>query len=907
MNQAAPAASLSRAPLLTTKLFVPRLRPNLVARPQLITRLNAVHREKLTLVSAPAGFGKTTLLSAWAHTQRQPLAWITLDETDNDPAHFLAYLLAALQQIAPGIGSAASTILAAGPMPPSDVIVAALINDLAGLPDDFVVVFDDFHVIAALAIYAIVQALVAHQPPQMHLVIATREDPPLPLARLRARGDLIELRAADLRFTPAETAAFLNEAMGLSLEQQAINQLDTQIEGWIAGLQLAGLSLQHRAHPEELIAGISGAHHFILTYLTEEVLHQLSPRTQAFLMETSILTELTGALCDAVTATTGSDAVLEELYTANIFVTPLDDAHRWYRYHHLFADLLRSQLHRAQPQAASVLHQRASAWYEAQGAAEKAIEHAFAADDYARSVRLLEAHARRIILQGYAQTVEEWLHRLPQTWRITGPRANIAFAWSLLLRGQIAAIEPYLSNAATAVASQGDMPTDVEAQAIAAEVHALRAALTSLRGDTERGCLLAREALALAPAGDTHVQGITLFCLGTACNYAGRVAEAIAAYQAALPLCRATGNIVAAMLIVANLSLLYVACGQLRAAAQLCTEVLESLEQSAAPLPPPVATVYGSYSTVLCEWNQLPEALHHAEVGLTISQRGGHVAALAYGHTLVSHIRQAQNDLPAARQSLQQARALLHNVMPAWVKMEITAQEIALALASADEIAAMHILTQAGVSSRGPFSHTAEPVQIAHLRVLLDQGRRTPRGEFLHAAIALAGYLLVAAEPAGRIGRVVEVLALRALAFAAQDALAPALQDLRRLLPLVEPEGYVRLFLNEGPPMADLLRQLQTQGVNSAYLADLLAQFPPPAASSAPLAPDLDQRLIEPLSARELDVLRLIAQGLSYEEIATQLIVSVNTVRFHIKSIYGKLGVNKRTLAIEQARALRLL
>mgnify|MGYP000952190471 CR=1 FL=1 len=447
------------SPLLSTKSFLPRLRPGLVARPQLVAMLDAAATSPLTLVSAPAGFGKTTLVAAWVQQQPLPAGWLSLDAGDNDPNRFLAYLIAALQSAAPEAGRELGAALAGGQAPPIEAAVIMLINDLAQLAQDILLVLDDFHVIDEPRIEGALATLVAHQPPQLHLLIASREDPPLPLARMRAQGHLVELRAQELRFSPDEAAAFLNQGMGLALSPQQAADLDARIEGWIAGLQLAGLSLQKSSNAGALIAGLTSSHHFILTYLTEEVLRQQPPAVQEFLLQTSILQRLTGPLCDAVRAQTGSTELLDGLYAANVFVVPLDGEHTWFRYHHLFRDLLQGQLQRTQAELIPTLHRRASAWYARHGEPAAAIDHALAVGaltgDYAGAVALLETHARPLVLGGYAQTVAGWLQQLPPEWQEAGPQANVAFAWSLLLRGQLDEIERYLRNAEAGLGGTG--------------------------------------------------------------------------------------------------------------------------------------------------------------------------------------------------------------------------------------------------------------------------------------------------------------------------------------------------------------------------------------------------------------------------------------------------------------------
>ncbi len=905
-----------RSPLLATKLFLPRARAALVLRPRLVKLLEAALTHPLTLVSAPAGFGKTTLVATWAQQQPLPVAWLSLDAADNDPNRFLRYLIAALQSLDPALGHDLSDALESGQMPPIEAATITLINDLAELPHDGLLVLDDFHLIDEPRIEQALATLVAHQPPQLHLLLAAREDPPLPLARLRGQGQLVELRAQDLRFSPEETATFLSQVMGLSLSPQQVAELDARIEGWVAGLQLAGLSLQKSDDPGSLIAGISSNHHFILTYLTEEVLRRQPAAVQAFLLQTSILERLSGTLCDTVCERDDSTELLAALYTANAFVVPLDGDHAWYRYHHLFRELLRGQLQRTQPALIPSLHRRAAAWYIGQVQPIEAIEHTLDAGDYAQVVALLEAHARPLVLQGYAQTVAGWLHRLPGEWQAAGPQANVAFAWSLLLHGQLGEIDGYLRNAeaalmATAPAAQPPIRQEDQA-ALEAEILALRAGLVSLRGETERACTLAREAVAMAPPGNTYVQGATRFCLATAYNYAGRTVEAITTYQEALPLCRAAHNTVAAMLSVANLSLLTFERGQLHEAAALCRRVIGEAEAAGALHSPTLASVYGALAHVLYEWNDLDEAHRQAYKALELGRRSGHVAAVAYGSIVLSRIEAARGDTAAAEQLLEQARQLRGRSMPAWIAPYIVNQQVSLALARHDDQAAQQALEESGIAIDAPTGHTREVVHLAYLRLLLYRtwGQRPGHtaSSLIGQALPLAGRIVASAETGGRLGRTIEAYSLRALALQAQGRHGPAQIDLEHALQLAAPSGYIRLFAGLGAGMVHLLSALDPPPALAAYvtrLRDTLAPSPGSAGSAA--IPFAQPALVEPLSEREIDVLRLMAQGLTYQEVAERLIVSLNTVRFHVKSIYGKLGVDNRTAALDSARNLQLL
>ena len=881
----------ARDPLLATKLQIPPLRAQRVARPQLLQRLSTNLERQITLVSAPAGYGKSTLVNDWVRAQNRPAAWLSLEEADGEPVRFLHYLTAALQQIEPSIGGDLPTILDAMPSFQADVGITLLINDLTAYASPCLLVLDDFHTIENRIVQEMVTTLVNHQPATLHLVLVTREDPPLPLARLRATGQLLEVRGTDLRFSLGESANFLTQVMGVTLSPPQLTTLDARMEGWIAGLQLAALSMQQRSDPGAVIEGISGAHHFILTYLTEEVLRELSPEQQSFLLETSILGRLTGGLCDAVTGREDGDTLLTTLHTSNAFVLALDEEKQWYRYHHLFADLLRSRLDVVAPGRAAELHQRASAWYAAKGMATEAIDHAFAAADFVGVVQLLEEHARAFILQGHAQLVHDWLQRLPDDWRMAGPRANLAFAWSLLLGGRVGEVERYLRSA-----EEHLLRANVdEIGRLQAEILSLRSALVALSGETASACNMAAEAVTLAADGDAYTQGITRFCLATAYNYDGRTRNAIDAYQDALPLCQQAGNRLAAMLIVANLGMLYIVQGRLRAADDLCRRTLEMVHQAGESHVPALTTIHGIHCEIRYEqgnWDGLHENLTR---WLNLSQRSGHAAALAYGKVLAARIAQSQGDLSAARRALEEAEAMRHLRTPAWVTTQIIAQLVSLALAEDDLAQAAHVLTTTGIAADAPPHHSYEVIQIAHLRLLIQRFQHTQGTKDAVAATTLAARLLDAAESAGRMGRVLDVLLLRAQLHAAQDDERAALADLQRAVDLAAPEGYVQRFVNAGPSMAALLRQRQRR-THIPYIETLLTAFP-----SSPSS------LIEPLSERELDVLRLMAEGLTYQEVADRLIVSVNTVRFHVKSLYGKLGVDKRIAAVDRARELGLL
>ena len=489
-------------PLLATKLYIPPLRPNVVSRPRLLERLNEGLHRKLTLISAPAGFGKTTLLSAWVEGIDRQVAWLSLDEGDSDPARFLTYLVAALQTIAPNIGEGVMRVLQSPQPPPIESILTALLNEITTIPDHFVLVLDDYHVLDAKPIDNALTFLLEHLPPQMHLVIATREDPQLPLARLRARDTLTELRVTDLRFTPSEAAGFLNQVMGLDLSAEDITALETRTEGWIAGLQLAAISMQGQKDTTSFITSFTGSHHFVLDYLVEEVLQQQPERVQNFLLRTSILDRLCGSLCDAVLLdpNASGQATLEYLERANLFIVPLDNERRWYRYHHLFADLLRQRLHQStdsstgdERDGVAELHRRASQWYEDNSLTIEAFHHAVAANDVERAERLVEGEGMPLQFRGPMISVLNWLESLPTTILDARPSLWVTYASALTMTGQpISSVEEKLQAAEAALqeAEQDDKTRD-----LVGHIAAIRAMLAIPANQVETMIAQSRRAL----------------------------------------------------------------------------------------------------------------------------------------------------------------------------------------------------------------------------------------------------------------------------------------------------------------------------------------------------------------------------------------------------------------------------
>jgi len=909
--------SAQDVPLLQTKLYIPPPRPNLVPRPRLIERLNAGLYRKLTLISAPAGFGKTTCISEWVHALDCPVTWLSLDSADDDPGRFFAYLIAALQKVDANLGREIEGVLRAGQLPPGEAISTTLSNDIQKLEGRFLLVLDDLQVIQDRFILQVLQKLVSNLPQPLHLVLLTREDPPLPLARLRANNQLTEIRAGDLRFTSPEADRFLNEVMDLSLSQVDIAVLETKTEGWIVGLQLAGLSVRDRADPSSFIATLSGSHRFILSYLTEQVLNQQTREIQDFLLQTSILNRLSGDLCNAVTGRADGHSLLERLFNANLFLIPLDDEQRWYRYHHLFADLLRELQNTCQKDETAELHQRASHWYAQAGMASDAIRHALAAEDYALAVDLLESHAMDMIMQGYAKTVNGWVQAIPAEWASSSPRTNLAFAWMHLLRGTYAQASPYLERLQAAFQEGEEGAPSIEAEWLV-----MQSLLLNMQGKATESKALATRALEIAPEQDSRVRSLAYFALAGASQLMEDYPHAVEAYQMAAQHGRAAESLIAEMMSTSGLALMAFEHGQLHLALEIAAPASDRVEQSGS-LPPISTVVYGVLGEVYYQWVQTEQARRHILRALQLSTLGGYKSGMINCRVLLSRLSQLEGDLEAAAREIQEAIDQLQVDTPGYVRQEAVSQQVRVYLARNRPAAAEMALQGQGFSFRDQFSfpdlppdqslsHANGLLYSSSLCVLLHQARAGRDLTGLRQGIELANRLIAGALQGQYIIVALEALLLRAQVHAALGNSQASQADYARALELAEPEGFIGVFVEQGPPVAEALANLVEQhrlgAVQPVYVEHILAAFsrlrPPGAARGEQPAPSA---LIEPLTGRELDVLRSMAEGLKYKEIAARLFISLNTVRFHVKAIYGKLNVNNRTQAIEVARQLRIL
>jgi LuxR family transcriptional regulator, maltose regulon positive regulatory protein len=915
--------------LLATKLHRPSLPLRRVQRPQLLQRLNEglAAGRPITLVSAPAGFGKTTCVCDWVYSLELPAAWLSLDSADDDPERFFTYLIAALQRLDKDLGREIEGVLRAGQVPPAEVISTTLINDLLDMESRGVLVLDDFQVIQDPFILQVLGALVAHLPQGLHLVLLTREDPSLPLARLRANSQLTEIRAADLRFAGDATGRFLNEVMGLALSDADIAVLEERTEGWIVGLQLAGFSIRDRANASSYIATLSGTHRHILSYLTEEVLSRQPADIQSFLLQTSILDRLNGDLCNAVTGRADSRALLERLYTDNLFLLPLDDEQHWYRYHHLFADLLRDRQHALQADQTAELHQRASRWYTEAGLAGEAMRHALAAADYTLALRLLEKHAVEMLVQGYAKTVEGWLQAIPPERRLQSPRANLAFVWMHLLHGSFAQIPPYVERLEVMFAQP---PWNAAEPSLKAEWLAVRSYLANAQGHVAECLELANQALAMAPETDGYVLSLAYNALGTAYLLQDEYARAIAVYQQAVRHGRDALNPVSEMLATTILVQVTLQHGQYQLAYETAIEGIRRVEASGSQSPVS-GVVYGALGQVCYQWRQMEQARDYFLRAIQVSALGGYSDAEVYHHGLFSRWLQAEGHLAAAAQEIKMAVDRMPPTTPAWIKEEAAAQQVRLALAQKQLAAAEAALKPLGFWRQGQMA-IPDPVSSASynfstgqaynsaLQIVLHQAQARPDPAHWQYGLDLADRLIATALQGQYLPLAIEALLTRAQMHRALGDQPANLADVARALALAKPEGLISLFVEAGPAIAESIGALIQPGapeaVSQDYIKKILAAFPTsalpgvaPEGQAAPHPPTGSgpAALIEPLSQRELEILRLICEGCSNQAIAERLVLSPHTVKKHSSNIFGKLGVGSRTQAVARTRQLNLL
>jgi LuxR family maltose regulon positive regulatory protein len=874
------------------------------------------------LVCAPAGFGKTALLADWARSGNHPVAWLSLDAGDNDPARFWRHVVAALDRARPGIAERASPLL--GPPTPASFegLVTALINDLAARPgeDELLLVLDDYHLIDTQQVHTPLTFLLEHLPSGLRLVLSSRSDPPLPLARLRAARQLAELRSDDLRFTASEATALLHEAIGADLPTSAVTALEARTEGWAAGLQLAALSLRGQADPARFVAAFSGTHRYVLDYLAQEVLGYQDEQVRGFLLETSVLERLSGGLCDAVTGRAGSQAMLEEIERAGLFLVPLDEVRGWWRYHHLFADLLRARLQRERPGRVPVLHREAAAWCEEHGLADDAIRHALGAGDAVWAARLIERHADELLFRGEGATVQRWLAVLPAELAGSWPRLLLAQSRMALLSGHVAEAAGLLDAAEGARMSREMAGEPYEPSAgrgasllanVAATIALDRAYLAELRGDAQQAITFAARALAEAAEDEWMLASHARGYLSVAEWMRGRLREAEQLLSSTIAQWRAAGEHALAVRGCHHLGQIQRAQGRLDAALETYQQAIDLAAVLGRPAPPAAGTGHVGLAEVAYQRGELDAALRHVTEGIPLARNFGYTQPLATGLATLAWIRQAQGDPASAREAMGEAARAAPGPAVTGLLNPVPAQQARLLLAQGDVAAAAGWAQENGLRASEEPAYSREPEYLVLARVLLAQDRPAQ-------AFTLLKIMVAAAAAQGRTGSIIEIQALQALALAASGEETAAVGALAGALTLACPQGYVRVFADEGAPMGALLgrlvaaqrdEQTAARGVELGCLARLLRAFgrTDAARGSGRGAGTVVPGLIEPLTARELEVLRLLAAGTTNQAIASELVVSLDTAKKHVSHVLGKLGAANRTEAVARARQLGLI
>ena len=921
-GSSAEAAEGGSDALLATKLFVPRPQPGFVDRPRLVNQLDGGLARGVILICAPAGFGKTVLVAEWAETSQREVAWLSLDAGDNDPSRFWRHATAALDEARPGMSERIAPLLASPPSPSFEPLVTALINELAQ-PDEagVLLVLDDYDRIESQSIHASVAFLLEHRPSELGLVMTSRADPPLPLARLRARGQLTELRAEDLRFTLEEAAALLRGLVGsdISLPDASVAALATRTEGWAAGLQLAALSIQRRSDVSHFVETFSGSHRYVLDYLTDEVLDRQPDRVRSFLLETSVLDRLSGALCDALTGRTDSQEMLETIERANLFLVSLDDVRGWWRYHHLFADLLRMRLQQEQPERVPVLHRGAASWCEQHGLADDAIHHAIAAGEVVWAARLIEGHFDELFLPGERATIQRWLSMLPDELVRSRPRLCLAETHMALVGGDLEEGERTLASAEHAYANAEDEPFEPSvgvAGSVLANVPAAiglgHAFLAHWRGDAEGAMAFASRALAELRGGERMLESIARWQLGVAEWLRGRLDEAERAFTDRVSESLAVGERGFAAANCYYLGRVQRAGGRLDAALRTYQHTLEITAGQGEVAPPASGIALVGMAEVAYQRGELEAALEQVTEGIHHCRPLNLRQPLATGLATLGLIRLAQGEVAEAREAMDEAVGVVPGEGVATLLNPVPAQRARLLLALGDVAGAVKWTEERGLGADDEPSYPGEPGYLVLARVLLAQSSTDQ-------ALGLLERLNAAAVAQGRTGSVIEIQALRAPALEAAGDEAGALIALAEVLSLAHSEGYVRVFADEGPAMGALLGRLVAahrldpgiaRNVPLHFLGRLMRAFEHGAAAGAPPTRRSGAGvpgLVEALSDRELDVLRLLAAGKRNREIASELYVALDTVKKHVTHIFEKLGAANRTEATARARDLGLL
>jgi LuxR family maltose regulon positive regulatory protein len=860
------------------------------------------------LIAAPAGFGKSTLVSNWLAESDGQAAWLSLDRGDNDPVKFWTYVIAAIQTVDPQVGDEARQIMGSPQLRSTEPAVVSLVNDISQLDQELILILDDYHLIEAEQIHGGVGYLLGHQSPNLHLVLITRANPPLPMARLRAHGRLVEIRALDLQFSTDEAGMLFNDMMALGLEPNQIADLNERTEGWIVGLQLACMSLQGRPSYQDFIEQFTGSHQFILDYLTEEVLSVLPAAYRQFLLRTSILDRFCAALCAAITGQEASQQVLDDLRSSSLFLIPLDAGGTWFRYHHLFAEVLKALLERDHPGEVDGLHLKAAAWFESEGLAGEAVDHGLLSGDMVRARELFLEHWVSVLHRGEIATVLGWLNALPDEMKRDDPVVALANCWALFLSGQGSAIEPQLEQATSAyerLVDDGAL-SGAQKDLVAAQLAMMRSVLARGRGDHARSLAHAEEAARLMRPETLDVIGTGWNMIAAARAGAGDFEGAIAAYERGIGLAAAEGNLVGAYVCTYGQAMYLLVQGRLKEAEALCRRSIEGAVREGHGEFPAAGSLYVAMARIGLEQYQLDDAEAQLSIGLRVARPGGFGEAVRTGRYIRAQLAAARGDLDKAEIILQETERILNHMDDPYLTGELSWQWAAHYLRVGDAETArdkLQILEEMTAATQ-------------HANLLLWQGWLLPR--LLCAEERFEQALAALDESIGRVrvtnshGELIHLLALQAVALDALGRRMPARSALREALALSGPEGYIWRWLDAGPRIEPLLRDLRadrdTSQSSYPYLDSLLAACRDawPSALREP-ARTRPGELPDPLTPRELEIMRLITKGYSNPEIAGELVVSTNTIKKHTSNIYAKLGVRSRAQAIARAHELNLL
>jgi LuxR family maltose regulon positive regulatory protein len=871
----------------------------------------------MILISAPAGFGKTTLVSEWISGSGKQVAWLSLDEGDNDPIRFLTYFTTALHSVAPDIGKAALAVLQS-PQPPSpESILISLLNEITTLPNDVFLVLDDYHLIDSKSVDGALGYLLDHLPPLLHLVITTREDPSLPLSRYRTRGQMIELRAADLRFTPAEAADFLNRVMDLHLTPENISTLETRTEGWIAGLQMAALSIQGLNEPSGFIQSFSGSHRFVLDYLLEEVLQRQTTETQNFLLRASILTRLCGSLCNAVLGSPpgSSQSTLEYLERANLFIIPLDNERRWYRYHHLFAELLRQRL--GNPDDLPELHLRASKWYEEHGDLAEAFQHALTAGDHRRAAELAESASPGMQNSFQSSAWLGWAKKLPEETIRTRPVLSTWMAQAYMDAGEPAASESRLQDAEHCLNGPADeMAVSDQSllQSIPAIIAMTRAYNAQVQGDLSGTVRYAKLALQLTPEDDIFRRAQATITLEVTHWTRGDLESARTALVEWMTSMRKAGNFPFVVASAFALADILVELGRLLEAKQTYQQAIDLALEHGEDARNITAHHHLGLAMLFHEASEDSAAAEHLQIAQELGKQTTLVDWSYRWHIAQARLLESRGDLKAALLELDDAsRAYVKTPIPDVRPTEALKAKVYLKQGRLDK--ARDWARARSLKADGEISYLNEFEHLTLARILIAEYQIRPDGPSIKQAIELSERLLKAAETQNRSGSVIEILVVLAIAYQVQGDLSRAQTALEHALTLAESKGYLRTFVDEGEPVRLLLQTYRTQGLKQSnsqgyplrtYVDRLLSAFDRTDAKQKSTHPKQPE-MIEPLSDRELEVLHLLAQGLTNQDISQRLVLALSTVKGHNLRIFAKLQAKNRSEAVLRARELGLL